>query len=60
MKQAIGLLTGTDPAPFWENFPLHYYLENYMSSLTSSGKIKAGYCHSAKRFIDDLYTINDG
>ena len=60
VKQAIGILTGTDPAPFWENLPLHYYLENYMSSLISSGKIKARYCHSAKRFIDDLYAINDG
>ena len=31
-----------------------------MSSLISSDKIKARHFHSRKRFIDDLYAINDG
>ena len=60
MKQTIGILIGIDPAPFWENLSLYSCEEKYMSSLISSGKIKARHLNSAKRFIDDLCAINDG
>ena len=37
---------------------LDSYKENYISSLISSDKIKAGPSHLTKRFINDLYVIN--
>ena len=54
MKHAIGIPMEIDPAPFWTNLFLYSYAEEYMSSLTSSGKIKARHFHSTKLFIDDL------
>ena len=60
MKQAIGIPMGIDPAPFWANLFLYSYKEDYMPSLISSDRINGRHFHSTKRFIDDLYAINDG
>ena len=59
MKQAIGIPVEIDTVSFWANLLLYSYEEEYMSSLISSDKIKTRHFHSAKRFIDDLCTIND-
>ena len=60
MQLSIGIPTGIDPVPFWTNLFLYSYEEDYISSLISSDKVKARHFHSTKRFIDDLYSINDG
>ena len=51
---------GIDPAPFWANFFLHTYENEYMSELISNDKLKARRFHTTKRFIGDLGTFNDG
>ena len=47
-----------DPAPFWANFFLYTYENQYMSELISNDKVEACYFHAI--FIDDLGTLNDG
>ena len=60
MKPVIGIPMGINLAPFWANPFLYSYEEEYMSSLISSDKIKVRRYHLTKRFIDDLFAINDG
>ena len=60
MRQCIGIPMGIDPAPFWANLYLYYYEEKYISGLISSDIIKARVFHVVKRFVDDLFAINDG
>ena len=64
MRQSIGILMGIDPAPFWANFYLYSYEEEFISDLVKGGgnysKIRARHFHACRRFIDDLCAMNDG
>ena len=60
IKQGIGNLIGIGHPPFSANHFLYSYEEEYMSSLTSSDKIKTRHFHSAKHIFHNLYTTNDG
>ena len=50
---------GIDPAPFWANLSLYSYEEKHITSLISSGSVRAYLYHATSRFIDDLCAIND-
>ena len=58
MKQMIDIPIGIDLVPFWANIFLYSYEEEFMSSLTSSKKVKARHVHCTQRFIDDLHVNN--
>ena len=64
MRQAIGILMGIDPAPFWTNLYLYSYEEEFVFNLVLNGvpegKVRARHFHASRRFIDDLCAINDG
>ena len=49
-----------DPAPFWANFFLYAYENEYMSERISNEKVKARHFHATKHFIWDLGTFNNG
>ena len=50
---------GIDPAPFWGNFFLYTYKNEYMSELISNDKVKARHFHATKLFIDVHGILND-
>ena len=54
----IDIPLGIDLVPFWANIFLYSYEEEFMSSLTSSKKVKARHVHCTQRFIDDLHVNN--
>ena len=59
-RQVIGIPMGSDPAPFFANLFLYYYENKWVKSLKRIDAIRARkFCHTF-RFIDDLFTINDG
>ena len=60
MRQAIGIIMGIDPAPFWANLSLYTYEEEYIRAQISQNKVKARKFHATNRYIDDLCAINDG
>ena len=61
MRQAVGIPMGIDPAPFWANLFLYSFEEQYITSLIKGDMKGQAKCfHSTKRFIDDLWVVNDG
>ena len=58
MQQLFGIPMRIPHVPFWENFFLYSFEDIY--TLISSNEINVRHFHSTKRFIDDLWTINDG
>ena len=58
--QCIGIPMGIDPAPFWANLHLYLYECDFITSLISSGKLRAMKFRYATRFIDDECNLNDG
>lgn len=59
-KQNIGIPMGIDPAPFWANLFLYDFEHKFIKNLISTGSDLVFKFHSAKRFIDDLCSLNDG
>ena len=53
IKQSISIPMGIDPGSFWANLSLYSYEEEWVSSLTSSDKIKARHFHSTECFADN-------
>ena len=51
---------GIDPAPFWANLYLYWYVHEFIKSLMSSDKASAMKFRYATRFIDDECNLNDG
>ena len=58
MQQLFGIPMRIPHVPFWEIFFLYSFEDIY--TLISSNKINVKHFHSTKRFIDHLWTINDG
>ena len=46
LRQKIGIPMGIDPAPFWANFFLYTYENEYISELISNDKVKARHFHA--------------
>ena len=58
--QIIGIPMGSDPAPFFANLFLYFYESKWINELKKNDLIKARKLCNIFRFIDDLYSINDG
>ena len=51
---------GSDPAPFFANLFLYYYESKWTKNLKKIDTLRARKFSHTFRFIDDLFTINDG
>ena len=58
-RQVIGILMGSDPAPFMANLFLYYYENKWVRNLKKENLMKARKFSHTFRFIDDLIAIND-
>ena len=58
--QIIGILMGSDLAPFFADLFLYFYERKWMNKLKKNDLIKARNLCNIFRFIDDLNSINDG
>ena len=58
--QIIGILMGSDPAPFSPTYSYIFYESKWMNKLMKNNLIKARKLFNVFRFIDDLNSINDG
>ena len=47
-------------APFWANLYLYNYEFKHIRNLIRINKFSGRQFHSASRFIDDLYALNNG
>ena len=59
-KQIIGIPMGSDPAPYFANLFLYHFESKWTKSLKKIDTIRARKFCNTFRFIDDLFTINDG
>lgn len=59
-RQVVGIPMGSDPAPFFANLFLYYYENKWVKSLKRIDILRARKFSHTFRFIDDLFTINDG
>ena len=60
LLQTVGILMGTDPAPFWSNLYLYNYISKYTANLTRTNNLIGRQFHSTFRFIDYLCALNTG
>ena len=58
-KQDIGIPMGINPVTFWWNLFLHFDENQFMAKLTSNSQAKSCNSYSKKRFINNLFAIND-
>ena len=58
-KQDIGIPMGINPVTFWRNLFLHFDENQFMVKHTSNIQVKSCHSDSKKRFINNLFAIND-
>ena len=58
-RQKIGILMGSDPAPYFANLFLYHYESHYVKTLQDKDLLRARKFCNTFRFIDDLLAVND-
>lgn len=60
VKVDIGIEVETDPAPFWIDFFLYFFILKYIRNLIYFGSKEAFKYHDSWSFMDDPFAINYG